>query len=270
MSVWVRWVRVRAGGWRPRSFIFTSLFSLPTPASGAGGATTLDALLRVDTGWKALCDAHGVLPTPKTPFVTRAPRGVSIGAPPAFDVAVVGGTLGALLAAAIAAAAPGARVAVIEGGVLTGRAQEWNICRAELDALTSAGCFSRSDADASIAAEFNPVRASFVGAPPYVTRDVLNLGVRPAVLIEGAVSALKAAGGAVLERAPLSSATIYDDGVRLDVRGGAPVTARLVVAATGARGPFVAQARAGQKVDGACLVVARMHGQPGRTTMQQT
>ena len=57
-------------------------------------------------------------------------------------------------------------MAVIEGGVLTGRAQEWNICRAELDALTSAGCLSRSDAAASIAAEFNPVRASFVGSPP--------------------------------------------------------------------------------------------------------
>ena len=84
---------------------------------------------------------------------------------------------------------------------------------------------------------------------------MLNLGVRPAVLIEGAVSALKAAGGAVLERAPLSGVTIFDDGVRLDVRGAPPVTARLVVDATGARGPFVAQARAGQTVDGACLVV---------------
>lgn len=243
----------RAGWWNGGATVLHQPLLFFT-AAGAGGQTTLDALLRADAGWKALCDANGVLPTPARPFVTVS-RGKRLGAPPAFDVAVVGGTLGSLLAAAIAAAAPGARVAVIEGGPLAGRAQEWNICRAELDALVAAGCLSRSAADASVCAEFNPVRAAFGGAAPYVTRDVLNLGVRPGGLLDGAVKALTARGGVVMDNTPLTGATVFDDGVSLDVKNGDPITARLVVDATGSRGPFVAQARAGQKVDGACMVV---------------
>ena len=116
---------------------------------------------------------------PAPSFVTRAPRGQRLPSPPAFDAVVAGGTLGALFAAALTRAAPGIRIALVEAGKLRGRAQDWNICRAELDALVTAGCLSAADAASAVTSEFNPVRAAFPGAAPYTTTDVLNLGVSP-------------------------------------------------------------------------------------------
>ena len=200
---------------------------------------------------------------PAPSFVTRAPRGQRLPSPPAFDAVVAGGTLGALFAAALTRAAPGIRIALVEAGKLRGRAQDWNICRAELDALVTAGCLSAADAASAVTSEFNPVRAAFPGAAPYTTTDVLNLGVSPDALLRGALRVLDAAGATMLEETRLAGAAVHDDGVSL-LRARAadpssppipPLTARLVVDATGSRGPFARQARWGSTPDGACLVV---------------
>ena len=50
-----------------------------------------------------------------------------------FDVIVCGGTLGIFIAAALQKR--GWKVAIIEQGLLRGRAQEWNISRQELNAF---------------------------------------------------------------------------------------------------------------------------------------
>lgn len=174
-------------------------------AGGAGGATTWDALLRADSAWARVKEAASGRGSPAPPppeFIslrlseTAAAVAASVSSsssssassssssqPPSpletFDVAVAGGTLGVILAAALSSA--GLRVAVVEAGPLKGREQEWNICREELDALVRAGAISASDASDAVVAEFNPVRCAFgkrAGETPAVsviTTDVLNL-----------------------------------------------------------------------------------------------
>lgn len=140
-------------------------------------------------------------------------------------MAVCGGTLGIFLACALQQA--GLRVAVLERGPLRGRAQEWNISRAELQELVRRrpptgtpchrgacpekahitwlaqthacrdraaprapspqvhhGVLSEEEASGSVSMEFNPVRCGFHGSPDIWTRDVLNLGVSPSLLID--------------------------------------------------------------------------------------
>ena len=126
--------------------------------------------------------------------------------------------------------------------------------------------------------EFNPVRCGFHGAdqPPLVTKDILNTGVKPALLLECVRENFEKAGGVVMERAALDGIEVHPDGAWLDVSpaagadtdrldrpidrptGSRPpglVTARLVVDCMGFGSPIVRQARHGQKPDGVCLVV---------------
>ena len=97
----------------------------------------------------------------------------------AYDVAVCGGTLGVLVASALQRR--GARVVVIERGALVGRAQEWNVSRAELESLVGAGAMTRADADECTMIEFNPIRCGFYGSKggDVVTTNILNAGVSP-------------------------------------------------------------------------------------------
>lgn len=61
-----------------------------------------------------------------------------LGAAPAFDVIVCGGTLGVFLAASLQLR--GLQVAVVERGPLRGREQEWNLSRKELYELVRIHC----------------------------------------------------------------------------------------------------------------------------------
>ncbi|HEY9689219.1 MAG TPA: hypothetical protein V6D46_04435, partial [Coleofasciculaceae cyanobacterium] len=72
------------------------------------------------------------------------------------DVVVLGGTLGIVLATALAQG--GARVALVERGRLQGRDQEWNISRSELAVLVDRGLLSAEELASTIGSEFNPVR----------------------------------------------------------------------------------------------------------------
>lgn len=111
-------------------------------AGGAGGAAlTWDALQRADAAWTAL--RSGAPPPPAAPFVVTSAAPLPPPAadePPAFDVAVCGGTLGVVLAAALSAR--GLRVAVVERGELRGRAQVRSLRsrRRFSAALTLSGC----------------------------------------------------------------------------------------------------------------------------------
>ena len=144
------------------------------------------------------------------------------------------------------------------------------------------GVLSEEEAQQCVSVEFNPVRVAFhggaaaggkgnskagdSGGAELWTRDVLNLGVSPARLVEAARRRFKAAGGRVLERTALAGMAVHPDGVALQLGGGSgggsgagssprQLTARLVLDAMGHASPVVQQVRWGRKPDGVCLVV---------------
>jgi len=172
----------------------------------------------------------------------------------AFDVVVCGGTLGILVATALQRR--GVKVAVVERGPLRGRAQEWNVSRAETAALVDAGALTREDVDACVMIEFNPIRCGFhnSGAKDLVTRDILNTGISPERLVARCRERFEDAGGVVFENSTLGGVEVFDDAARLDVNG-APIRARLVIDCMGFGSPIVRQIRGDMKPDGVCVVV---------------
>jgi lycopene cyclase CruP len=270
----------RAGG---GSLARGVLARLPTAAGEPPAARLLDLS---EAYWTALRTK-----APKKPahVLTRA-KGARLASPPDFDVAVVGGTLGLLLASSLQAA--GHRVVIVERRLAVGRDQEWNACAADLGALVSARAVTRADVDAATVTACGPLRVAFHGdafpcaARPLYLEGALDVGVSPRLLLASARRRFEAAGGVVLERAAFKSATIADDGVELTlapspagaadagdasrpaaVAGGArpppprTVTARLVVDAAGHWSPLAAQARGAEKPAGVCLVVGACYRQ---------
>ena len=217
-------------------------------AGGAGGQSTYEGLLKCDAGWTAL--REGTLPPPRE-IVTE-----EFAAPeeqPEFDVAVVGGTIGVLVAAALQLR--GLRLVLVEAGTLIGRAQDWNASRKEVEELLELGVLTAEDLADVIGIEFNPMRCGFVGGEDVWLRDVLNVGVRPAVLIQKASERFVAAGGTLREEAALRGIAIRPGAAVLSTADGGTLRARLVLDAMGQRSPIVAQVRRGARPDGACIVV---------------
>ena len=207
--------------------LLASVAGSESGAGGAGGGTTLAALERADAVWSAIRNMRvgPDAPPAPPPFVTESPAS-TVGAASSssgtttYDVAVCGGTLGILLACALQAR--GQRVVVVERGPLVGRDQEWNISRAELETLVPLGVLTQAQADRCVTGEFNPIRCGFYGSetPPMVTRDVLNAGVKPAVLVATVRENFEALGGVVHERTALTGLDVRADGVVLEAEGG--------------------------------------------------
>ncbi|MBD2159609.1 FAD-binding oxidoreductase [Limnothrix sp. FACHB-1083] len=195
------------------------------------------------------------------------------------DLVVLGGTLGIVMATALAQA--GWRVVLMERGQLQGRDQEWNISRSELAVLVERGLLTAAELERAIASEFNPVRIAFAGGQERWVRDVLNLGVSPAILVAQLRQKFLAAGGILLEQTQFVSLTVQPDRVWVQGRSllGGPtgatgaggnaaygdwvtahqatvtIGARLVLDAMGHQSPIVRQTRGPAKPDGVCLVV---------------
>ena len=241
---------------RARSPVMQSLTKqffdmLPEEAQtgGAGGATTYDALLRLDEGWSKL--RSGQMP-PVREVVFEEPDAPAETAE--YDLVVCGGNIGILLATALAV--KGLRVAVLEAGELRGRPQDWNASRKEVMELVEAGVLSREEADEVIGIEFNPVRCGFPGGEDVWLNDVLNVGIRPDVLIALARARFEAAGGVVLEKTPLKEIRVRPGAAVLTTADGSTsIKARLVIDCMGQRSPIVAQVRGGAPPDGVCVVV---------------
>ena len=120
-------------------------------SGSAGGQTTYEALLRLNSAWDKL--RAGELP-PAREVVFEEAGGPS--EKPEFDVVIAGGNIGILFATALVLR--GLRVAVLEAGSLRGRAQDWNASRKEVMELVTAGVISLEEVDEVIGIEFNPVR----------------------------------------------------------------------------------------------------------------
>ena len=244
-------------------------------AGGAGGGTTLEALKRVDGVWRTIRNMpEGEAAGPAPVFVTESSDRLDTTRCD-YDVAVCGGTLGILVATALQSR--GQRVVVIERGPLRGRDQEWNISRPELESLVPLGVLTQDQCDEVITKEFNPIRCGFYdgesGAPSgdagsiepaIVTKDILNTGVKPALLLDAVRGNFEAKGGVVVEKTAISGISVRPNGTQLDTSplganeegdGPSAITARLVVDCMGFASPIVRQARWGQKPDGVCLVV---------------
>jgi lycopene cyclase CruP len=168
------------------------------------------------------------------------------------EVTIAGGTLGIILAAALQLR--GFKVAVIERGELKGRVQEWNISRAELGVLVELELLSEAELAIAIATEYNPARISFPNTPDIWVRDVLNIGVDPVYLLATLKAKFLANGGKLLEFTSCDRLTIHPNGVTVDV-GDGKLTSKLFIDAMGHFSPLAAQARAGKKPEGICLVV---------------
>ena len=76
------------------------------------------------------------------------------------------------------------------------------------------------------------------------TRDVLNLGVKPDVMVPLAAERFKAAGGAVLDETSAAGFNVHPNGVAIS-RGedSKPLTARLILDCMGHSSPIVRQIR---------------------------
>ena len=76
------------------------------------------------------------------------------------------------------------------------------------------------------------------------TEDVLNLGVRPDVMIPLVAERFRAAGGVVLDKTAATSFTVHDDGVAVGLGDdGERLTARLLLDCMGHASPIVRQLR---------------------------
>ncbi|MGB3309090.1 MAG: FAD-binding oxidoreductase [Nodosilinea sp.] len=184
-----------------------------------------------------------------------------------WDVVICGGTLGVLVGTGLAQR--GWRVALLERGVLQGRAQEWNISRRELTVLTELGLLTAAELDNAIASEYNPARIQFGEGEPLWVEDVLNVGVDPRGLLERLKAKFLAAGGKLFEHTAFDSAWVHPNGVRVKALSKAmskamskdlgqenqPFTTRLLIDAMGHFSPLVRQARGTGKPDAVCLVV---------------
>ncbi|MFM7581052.1 MAG: FAD-binding oxidoreductase, partial [Microcystaceae cyanobacterium] len=83
---------------------------------------------------------------------------------------------------------------------------------------------------------------------------VLNIGVDPVYLLETLKQKFINTGGILLENTNFQRATIYENGVTLDL-GEKTLTCRLLLDAMGHFSPIVRQVRGNVKPDGVCLVV---------------
>lgn len=233
-----------------------------TNTGGAGGSSSLEGLKRLDESWEAL--KAGAWRTAQQPIVfthldEMAPKEL-LSPSKEYDIVVSGGTLGIFYAAALQK--KGFRTCVVERGKVQGRPQEWNISRKELMTLVRMGILTLSDIDAITAIEFNPVRVGFKtdtsagsksGFEFYVS-DILNLGIKPNILIEIVKTKYIQLGGTVFEDAPLSKIDVYSDCAIVSVNDD-KLSARLLMDAMGNASPIAKQIRGPVEPDGVCIVV---------------
>ena len=291
--------------------IFNSLNNFQN-TGGAGGSSSIAGLINLDKAWHKLKnggwqsspaqvvsvedDANDITSLAAYDYIDS---GNSQGESVQYDIIVCGGTLGIFYAAVMQNM--GYKVCVIERGKLLGRSQEWNISRNELNALVRLKILNPDDLNKIIGIEFNPVRVGFKtdtspesstpGFETYVD-DVLNLGVRPDILIELTKQKFMDSGGTVLEGAAISnihvtkhaaevmytvssesrssSSTSSNEGTRdsstaVNMResqaqlspspSSSSLSARVVLDAMGNGSPISRQIRGSVEPDGICIVV---------------
>mmetsp|Transcript_11446 Transcript_11446/g.17233 ORF Transcript_11446/g.17233 Transcript_11446/m.17233 type:complete len:673 (-) Transcript_11446:74-2092(-) len=262
-------------------------------SSGAGGSSTYEAFQRVEANWQRLKESKALtdydeklldgnaIPTFITsdgaqgnPKAWEKLREIGTnGVTTDYDVVVCGGTLGIFIATALLIKNPELRISVVEGGKLKGRAQEWNISRAEMEELVELGVLTQDEVEKSITTEFPGCRSGFKNREvtplkggyfendvgyECVTPNVLNCGVAPAMLIDMVKERFESLGGTVMESTRIGGVVVSElQGAAIDLVGDdvEPLTSRLVLDCMGNASPISRQQRYGMKPDGVCAVV---------------
>ena len=250
-------------------------------SSGAGGSSTWEAFQRVEANWARLKSydpsTDDVIPME---FITtdgasgsqQSWEALRVVDSPKYDVIVCGGTLGIFIATSLLLMDNTLKIAVIEAGVLQGRAQEWNISMKEMEELVELGVLTNEEVTEAITTEFpgcrsgfkndevTPLRGGyFTNGVGYecVTPNVLNLGVSPSILISRVADRFRELGGSVIEKCRLQGVVVSEaKGAALDIgKDKDPLTTRLVLDCMGNASPISRQQRQGIKPDGVCAVV---------------
>lgn len=76
--------------------------------------------------------------------------------------------------------------------------------------LSDLGLLSIEQLRTAVVSEFNPIRVGFLGGKDVWTKDVLNLGVQPRVLLDALRERFVGAGGIIFENTAFKGATIYE------------------------------------------------------------
>ena len=239
--------------------IFDRLMSSDTQTGGAGGSSTLQGLIQLDANWNKL--KNGSWRNIPPVIVTEANIKVQ-DVPSEFDVSVIGGTLGIFYATALAKL--GYKVCIIERGKVVGRSQEWNISKKELSVLLKLGLLTSEDLMTITSIEFNPVRVGFKtdtsptstskGYEVYV-QDILNMGIKPNVLIELVKLNFLELGGIIYENASLQDIKVYENIAMINYEDNnekKTVSSRIVIDAMGNASPIAKQIRGSVQPDGIC------------------
>lgn len=269
-------------------------------SGGAGGSSSLNGLINLESTWQGLKSGDWKKPPKQIVYDESSnnnnddmlmmnldyPQTTSVD----YDIVICGGTLGIFYA--IAMQKLGYKVSIIERGKIVGRTQEWNISRKELNALIKLGILNEEEIESIVGIEFNPVRVGFNsdtsrkassnnninnnddddgdgddhnGYNVYF-RDVLNLGIKPNLLIEMVKSKFIGLGGTIFEGSALVNITIHQSlaevvyNMSTSTTGSSShqlstIRSRLVLDAMGNSSPISKQIRGSSEPDGVCIVV---------------
>jgi len=252
-------------------------------SGGAGGSSSLKGLINLETTWQGLKSGDWKKPPKQIVYDKSADDLMATSdysqstSAMDYDIIICGGTLGIFYAVAMQQL--GYKVSIIERGKVIGRTQEWNISRKELNALIKLGILHEKEIESIIGIEFNPVRVGFnsdtsVGATRnndgynVYFRDVLNLGIKPDLLIEMVKRKFIDLGGTIFEDSMLVNITIHPSVAEVvynrssaDISTGpsshqlSTIRSRLVLDAMGNGSPISKQIRGSSEPDGVCIVV---------------
>ncbi len=179
-------------------------------------------------------DHVAIAPSPDGPFSR----------PPDFDVALAGGGLSLIYAAALAR--QGFRVAVFDRRRIGCGHREWNISRDELFPLWQSGLFTRDEVDRLIKMQYRVGLCRWHGGGTYPVAGVLDCVVDAEALLSGLRQRALSAGATLLDHHGLEGYRVGPSGVTLTLREttagerpGDPVklTARLLLDGMGASSP---------------------------------
>ena len=241
--------------------IFENMQIKDFQVGGAGGSSSLDGLVRLEKTWNDLKNGGWEKAVPEVVFQHDSSYEIS---DKVYDVTIVGGTLGVFYALDLQMR--GFQTCITERGIIAGRPQEWNISKKELNTLVRLGLLTDEEIGKILSIEFNPVRVGFKtdtsttasdkGFECYVD-DILNLGVRPDILISIVKEKYLSKGGIIYENTPVSNIDVYNNVATITLQDStskrtSTLSSRLIIDAMGNASPIAKQIRGPVEPDGIC------------------
>ncbi|GMH71421.1 hypothetical protein TrST_g6007 [Triparma strigata] len=167
-----------------------------------------------------------------------------------YDITILGGTLGIVLAASLQSR--GLSVCVVERGLVQGREQDWNIGSNELEELKTV--LSEEQIQSIPFIDYKETRVAFNSDEAHMLPGVLNRGISPKSLISAIRSNFESNGGVIHESTAVQNVTITPSAavVRSD---DLTISSKLVVDCMGNGSPISKQIRGDEVANGVCIVV---------------